>query len=199
MTRVLTADDDAMMRHGLGVQLRAWGYEPILCADGESARRALRDPDPPLVAILDRSMPPPDGLTLCGEIREDPALRATYVILLTASDTRDDIVDGLDRGADEYIVKPFDAAVLRARLRAGIRIATLQRELARNVSELQQALTNVKQLSGLLPICSYCKRIRDDSQYWQQLETYLSVHTEAKFSHGICPSCLERVSKEYDA
>jgi DNA-binding response OmpR family regulator len=198
VTRILTADDDAMMRHGLGVQLRTWGYEPILCADGEAARRALREADPPLVAILDRSMPPPDGLALCGEIRADAALRSIYVILLTASDTRDDIVDGLDSGADEYIVKPFDAAVLQARLRTAVRIATLQRELARNVSELQQALANVKQLSGLLPICSYCKRIRDDGQYWQQLETYLSVRTEAQFSHGICPACLERVTNEYD-
>jgi len=110
---------------------------------------------------------------------------------------RDDIVNGLDGGADEYITKPFDWEMLRARLKAGARIASLQRDLAVRVSELQQALTSVKQLSGLLPICSYCKRIRDDGDYWQQLETYLASHSQAEFSHGICPACLDHVTKDF--
>jgi sigma-B regulation protein RsbU (phosphoserine phosphatase) len=195
--RVLMADDDAALRHGLSVQLRRWGYDPIVCANGAEARLALQGPNPPLLAMLDRTMPQADGMTLCAEIREDPALRSIYVILLTAHDTSNDIVDGLDAGADEYITKPFDWGVLRARLKTGARIASLQRDLAVRVSELQQALTSVKQLSGLLPICSYCKRIRDDGDYWQQLETYLAKHSEAEFSHGICPACLERVKDDF--
>jgi DNA-binding response OmpR family regulator len=197
--RILMADDDATLRHGLGVQLKRWGYEPVICANGEEARAVLADGEPPLVAILDRSMPGVDGLTLCSEIRSTAHLQATYVVLLTAHDSRDDIVTGLDGGADEYMTKPFDWEMLRARLRTGVRIATLQRDLALRVAELQDALANVKQLSGLLPMCSYCKRIRDDGDYWQQLETYLADHSEAEFSHGVCPTCLERVRAEFEA
>ena len=197
--RILTADDDAMLRHGLSVQLQRWGYEPIVCASGEEARAALRAEDPPQVAILDRSMPGIGGIELCAEIRADQHLKSTYVILLTAHDTRDDILHGLDGGADEYLTKPLDWEMLRARLRTGARIANLQRDLAQRVAELQEALANVKRLSGLLPMCAYCKRIRDDGDYWQQLESYLSDHSEAEFSHGICPPCLERVSKEFES
>ena len=197
--RILTADDDAMLRHGLSVQLQRWGYEPIVCASGEEARAALRAEDPPQVAILDRSMPGIGGIELCAEIRADHKLKSTYVILLTAHDTRDDILHGLDGGADEYLTKPLDWEMLRARLRTGARIANLKRDLAKRVAELQEALANVKRLSGLLPMCAYCKRIRDDGDYWQQLESYLSDHSEAEFSHGICPPCLERVSKEFES
>ena len=195
--RILTADDDAMLRHGLSVQLRRWGYDPIVCANGDEARAVLRGDDPPQLAILDRTMPGAGGLELCAEIRANETLRSMYVILLTAHDTRDDILHGLDGGADEYLTKPLDWEMLRARLRAGARIATLQRDLALRVADLQEALANVKQLSGLLPMCSYCKRIRDDGDYWQQLETYLSHHSEAEFSHGICPPCLEQVTKDF--
>jgi DNA-binding response OmpR family regulator len=195
--RVLIADDDAMLRHGLAVQLQRWGYTPVVCADGAEARAALAAHDPPVVAILDRSMPNVDGLTLVSEIRGSDRLRSAYVILLTAHDSVADIVGGLDGGADEYITKPFEWDMLRARLRTAVRIATLQRDLAQRVTELQRALASVKQLSGLLPICSYCKRIRNDGDYWQQLEAFVSEHTNAEFSHGICPHCLERATAEF--
>jgi DNA-binding response OmpR family regulator len=195
--RVLIADDDAALRYGLQVQLERWGYEPIACEDGDGARVVLEGDDPPRLVILDRSMPGADGVTLCREIRSRPALDGTYVILLTAHDTRDEVVAGLTGGADEYITKPFDWGVLRARIDTGARIAALQQSLAQRVRELQAALDMVKQLSGLLPICSYCKRIRKDGVYWQQLETYLSEHSEAEFSHSICPECMPRAEKEF--
>ena len=195
--RVLVADDDATLRYGLSVQLERWGYEPIICADGKAAREVLMGPSPPVLAILDWSMPGADGPALCREIRETPALSAMYVMLLTARDTTAEMVSGLEQGADEYIVKPFDWGVLRARLNTGARVAVLQASLAQRVAELQQALATVKQLSGLLPICSYCKRIRRDGDYWQQLEAYISEHSEADFSHGVCPTCFEEAKKEF--
>ncbi|HEX6974167.1 MAG TPA: response regulator [Vicinamibacterales bacterium] len=195
--RVLIADDDAALLHGLRVQLERWGYEPVACEDGRAALEVLRQPDPPPVAILDRSMPGIDGVTLCREIRATPGLDATYVILLTAHDTRDEMVEGLVGGADEYVTKPFDWGVLRARVNNGARIARLQESLAERVRELQAALDMVNKLSGLLPICSYCKRIRKEER-WQQLETYLSEHSEAEFSHGICPECYERARKDFE-
>ena len=194
--RILLADDDATLRYGLTVQLERWGYDPVVCEDGVTARRALLQ-DPPAVAILDWSMPGVDGLTLCREIRATPSLSGVYVVLLTARDRLDEMVEGLEQGADEYIVKPFEWDVLRARLQTGVRIARLQQSLAQRVHELQHALTTVKQLSGLLPICAYCKRIRRDDNYWQQLEAYIAEHSEADFSHGICPPCLEKAKKEF--
>jgi DNA-binding response OmpR family regulator len=194
--RVLIADDDAALRHGLQVQLTRWGYETVVCEDGDAARAVLGE-DPPPLAILDWNMPGADGMTLCREIRADSAMSTMYVILLTAHDSLDQMVEGLTGGADEYIIKPFDWDVLRARIKIGARIAALQQNLAQRVVELQNALTMVKQLSGLLPICSYCKKIRGDDNYWQQLETYLSEHSEAQFSHGVCPDCFEHVKKEF--
>ena len=141
-------------------------------------------------------MPGVNGLELCREIRSLPDLASMYVVLLTAHSAREEMVTGLDCGADDYMVKPVDWELLRARLQIGARIVTLQLNLASRVRELQQALDTVKELSGLLPICSYCKRIRDDQNYWQQLESYVSEHTNAQFSHGICPSCFPKVKKE---
>jgi DNA-binding response OmpR family regulator len=195
--RILIADDDAALRVGLRVKLQQWGYEPVVCGDGSEARAVMLGPEPPLVAVIDWSMPGTDGLTLTSEVRASPALSATYVIMLTARGTLDEMVTGLDGGADEYITKPFDWEHLRARLQIGVRIAKLQQSLAQRVKELQAALDTVKVLSGLLPICSYCKRIRNDGNYWQQLETYIGEHTDAQFSHGVCPTCLDHAKKEF--
>ena len=113
------------------------------------------------------------------------------VILLTGNQDRRDVIAGLESGADDYITKPCDWEELRARLLIGRRIVSLQQALASRVRELQTALADVRRLSGLLPICAYCKRIRDDQDYWKQIEQYVSEHTDAQFSHGICPECLE--------
>ena len=195
--RVLIADDDATLRFGLTAQLQKWGYEPVVCEDGIAARAVLAGEAPPRLAILDWSMPGADGVALCREIRATPSLASLYVVLLTARDRLDEMVSGLEQGADEYIVKPFEWDVLRARLQSGARIAQLQHSLAQRVTELQNALATVKQLSGLLPICAYCKRIRRDDNYWQQLETYIAEHSEADFSHGVCPPCLEKAKKDF--
>ena len=133
--RVLLADDDAALRHGLRAQLQKWGYEPIVCEDGIRAREVLLGGDPPPMAILDWSMPGADGVALCREIRESPTLNAMYVILLTAHDTRDAMVAGLSGGADEFVTKPFDWGVLQARIKIGARITTLQQTLSQRVEE----------------------------------------------------------------
>jgi hypothetical protein len=91
------------------------------------------------------------------------------------------------------VVKPFHRAELRARVRAGERILQLQEELSSQIVQLQEALARVTRLEGILPICSYCKKIRDDQNYWTQVESYVSEHSGARFSHGICPSCWESV------
>jgi DNA-binding response OmpR family regulator len=115
------------------------------------------------------------------------------VIVATARDDDASVVRLLDAGADDYVIKPFKAAELKARAQVGMRMVALQESMARRLAELEQALANVKALRGLLPMCSYCKKIRVDDKYWQQLEGYLSDHSEAEFSHGICPECFPSV------
>jgi DNA-binding response OmpR family regulator len=113
--------------------------------------------------------------------------------MVTSASETTDITAGLEAGADDYVVKPFHAAELKARAQVGMRMVALQDSMARRLTELEQALANVKQLRGLLPMCAYCKKIRVDDKYWQQLEGYLTDHSEAEFSHGICPECFPSV------
>ncbi len=191
--RILIAEDDLVSRKMLEATLTRWGYEVLVTCDGQAALQALTGPDAPRVAILDWMMPSLDGVDVCRRVREGGVAQPPYVILLTAKGNKEDIVSGLEAGADDYIIKPFDREELRARLQAGLRIITLQNQLAARVRELEEAITRIRTLQGLLPICSYCKRVRNDGDYWQQVESYISDHSDARFSHGICPDCYESV------
>jgi DNA-binding response OmpR family regulator len=194
---ILIAEDEAVSRRSLEAVLQKWGYRVRVTADGEAAWNELSRGEAPAVAILDWMMPGLDGLSLCRRIRTAPHLHATYRILLTARDTKADLVAALEGGADDYVAKPFDQAELKARLSVGLRMAALQKGLADRVTQLEQALARVKLLQGLLPICCYCKRIRQDGNYWQQVEHYLAAHTDAQFSHGICPECFDQVIQQH--
>jgi DNA-binding response OmpR family regulator len=191
--RVLVAEDDPVSERLLEVTLEGWGYRPVLTRTGTEALRALRGDDPPAVAILDWMMPELDGVEVCRRIRAEPPPAPPYLILLTAKGRREDLVAGLAAGADDYVVKPFDREELQARLLVGVRVARLQLALAERVRALEEAVGRVARLQGLLPMCAYCKKIRNDRNYWQQVESYISEHSAAQFSHGICPDCYERV------
>jgi DNA-binding response OmpR family regulator len=197
--KILVAEDQVVSRHILTGNLRKWGYEVTAVEDGTRAWEVLQDEDAPPLALLDWSMPGMDGIEICQQIRKRPQTRPTYVILLTARRGQEDKIHGLQSGADDYITKPFNHEELRARVEVGFRVLELQRALAQRVRELEDALSRVKTLQGLLPICSYCKKIRNDRNYWQQVEGYISDHSEAQFSHGICPECYARfVQPELD-
>jgi phosphoserine phosphatase RsbU/P len=190
--RILVADDDAVSLRVLQKALENWGHEVVAARDGTEAWQILTRPEAPQMAILDWMMPGMDGPTICQRARAAPSITAPYLILLTARNDQGDIVNGLEAGANDYVTKPFNQAELRARVRVGLRVLELQSKLAERVHDLEAALKQVKQLRGLLPICMYCKKIRNDGDYWQQVETYISDHTEAEFSHGICPECYEK-------
>jgi DNA-binding response OmpR family regulator len=196
--RVLVADDDRTATTILARTLAGWSLDVTVVDDGARAWGTMTSGEPPSLAILDWMMPTLDGPELCRRVRANPKTAATYVMLLTSRSARADLVAGLEAGADDYLVKPFDLEELRARVHVGIRVATLQENLAARVSELQEALASVKQLSGLLPICSYCKRIRSDKDYWEQVDSYIAHHSEAQFSHGICPTCYSKLMAELD-
>lgn len=197
--RALVADDDRTAALILSRALERCGLEVTAVHDGLAALAVLAEADRPSIAVIDWMMPGLDGVEVCRRLRRDPARQHVYVLLVTGRDSRADVIAGLDAGADDYLVKPFNDDELRARVRVGMRVVTLQASLAERVVQLQAALSRVKQLAGLLPICSYCKRIRSDEDYWEQLESYVSQHSEAQFSHGICPPCLDRVEREFEA
>lgn len=198
--RILIADDDKVTLRMLEVLLTDWGYETITAGDGLAAWEVLQGNEPPPLAILDWLMPGREGLEICRSVRQLPSRQPIYLILLTAKGNRHDIVSGLQGGADDYITKPFDPEELQARVHTGFRIVELQRGLVEHVKQLEEALTRVKQLHGLLPICSYCKNVRDDHDYWQRVEDYIAAHSEVRFSHGICPRCYhERVEPELES
>ena len=193
---ILVADDDAVYRRLLELKLSAWGYHPTICADGTEALERLSESVGPPLAILDWMMPGLKGPEVCSRERAAMDGSSRYLILLTGKSEGHAIVEGLRSGADDYITKPFDDAELEARVAVGARVVGLQDALARRLSELQNALDRVRQLQGLLPICAYCKRVRDDRDYWSQVETYVSARADVSFSHGVCPDCFERVLKE---
>lgn len=193
--KILIAEDDMVSRRLLEATLIKWGYEVVVTCDGAEAWEVFQQVDAPMLAILDWMMPSMDGIELCRKIRHALMPTPPYLILLTAKGRREDVVTGLRAGADDYVTKPFDREELRARVQVGMRIMELQQSLADRVNALEEALARVKQLQGLLPICSYCKKIRDDQNYWQQVESYISEHSEAQFSHSICPDCYERCVK----
>ena len=191
--RVLIAEDDMVSRRVLAATLDKFGYEVVIATNGAEAWDALQRADAPRLAILDWMMPGVDGLELCRRVRALSTSTPPYLILLTAKSGKEDVVTGLDAGANDYLTKPFDRAELRARVQVGAQVLELQKHLAARVCELEAALSQVKQLQGLLPICSYCKKIRDEQNYWHRIESYISDHAEVEFSHGVCPACYTDV------
>ena len=192
---VLVADDLDVNRKLLKTLLSADGHKVVEAANGVDAFNFLQGTTGPMVALIDWEMPEMEGIEVCRQARallETPPL---YLILLTVRDSKQDIVAGLQAGANDYITKPFDKTELLARVNIGRQMVQLQQTLTERVAELKDALISVKQLGGLLPICSYCKKIRDDQNYWQQVESYVGQHSEAKFSHSICPQCYEDIIK----
>ncbi len=190
--RILIAEDDITSRALLKHMLAKWGYEVVVTKDGNEAWEALQAKDAPRLAILDWMMPGLDGVEVCRKVRQLDVSNPTYIILLTSRSSKKDIVTGLEAGADDYIGKPYETDELRVRVKVGERVAALQSALAEQVHSLQEALAHVKTLQGILPICMHCHKIRNDQQSWERLEKYITEHSDAQFSHGLCPECLKK-------
>jgi phosphoserine phosphatase RsbU/P len=200
--RILIAEDDPISRRLLEVLLDRWGHEVVSVSDGAEAWQQIVSEQRPRLAILDWMMPEVDGLELCQRIRDTITDDYIYIILLTARENNEDIIAGLESGADDYITKPFDHSELQSRIKAGLRILKLKDELSQKVDQLEDALEHVKQLQGIMPICMHCHKIRDESQVWHRLEVYIQQHSEAVFTHALCEDCLEKhypeVAKDKD-
>jgi DNA-binding response OmpR family regulator len=177
--KILAVEDDAVARAVLRQALHRLGHETIEAADGETAWELLQN-EPVRVVVSDWVMPRLDGLELCRRVRAQTGADYIYFILLTSNDaTQENQKTAADAGVDDFLSKPLDLQGLWTRLRVAERIL--------------RYTTQVRQLEELLPICSYCKKIRDDHNYWQQIEGYISDRTGSDFSHSVCPDCYQRV------
>ncbi|MCP4693030.1 MAG: response regulator [Desulfobacterales bacterium] len=175
---ILIVDDNPQNLQFIGNLLSKNGYEPAVTMNGSQALDFLGHEKAELI-LLDIMMPEIDGYEVCKKIKANNALQDIPVIFLTAKTETDDLVKGFDAGAVDYVTKPFNSAELLARIKTHI--------------ELKRAREELKTLRGYIPICAKCKKIRDDEGFWSQIEQYIENHTEAMFSHGLCPGCTEEL------
>jgi PleD family two-component response regulator len=188
--KILIVDDIPENISALAIALECEGFHINTAAGGEQALEIVRNDSPDLI-LLDIKMNGMDGFETCLALKKIDASKDIPVIFLTVSKETETIVKGFNCGGVDYISKPFRQEEVCARVRTHLSLRALMKQKEKLISELQEALAKVKTLSGLLPICSSCKKIRDDKGYWNQIETYIRQHSEADFTHSICPKCAK--------
>ena len=201
---LLIVDDNAQNLQLLGALLDgALRCELCFATGGLEALALLGELSPDLV-LLDVNMPELDGYEVCRRLRANPATRELPVIFITAQRGAEHVVRGFEAGGSDYVCKPFETAELLARVRAQLELkrsrdalARQKAELEARKAELEAALSRLRKLEGIVPVCMHCHRIRDDGAAWHRFEQYLSEHSEAVFSHGVCPTCLEAHYDDY--
>jgi len=179
--RILVAEDDVISRKLIVTTLSQFGHDVVSFDNGQRAWDAFNE-SPFRVIVSDWLMPGVDGLDFCRQVRKRPQTEYTYFILLTANvQGKESYLEAMQAGIDDFLAKPLDRDQIWMRLRVAERIL--------------KYTTQISQLESMLPICSYCKKVRDDNNYWQQVETYITRRTGANFSHSVCPNCYDTVIK----
>jgi len=174
--KILSVEDEPVAQLRLEAALKSLGHEVVLAADGEAAWDALSDPRLRVV-VCDWRLPKLDGLELCRRVREKREDYVCFILLTQRQANEENLKAAMAAGVDEFLTKPVDAHDLRLRLHVAERILGFTAELRR--------------LENFVPICSYCKKVRDDKKYWQEIESYIASRAGTRFSHGICPQCYE--------
>jgi CheY-like chemotaxis protein len=186
--KILIVDDIPENVSALALALESEGFTLAMASCGEEALQIVEGFLPDLI-LMDVRMDGIDGFETCRQLKKNDATSDTPVIFLTVSQDSEDIRQGFQCGGVDYICKPFSQEEVCVRVRTHLHLRELIKEKEKLVNELQSALAKVKTLSGLLPICSSCKKIRDDTGYWNQIESYIRARSEAEFTHSICPNC----------
>lgn len=181
---ILVIDDQPENLKVLFTFLKGRDFQVRVADSGERALGMLERNLPDLI-LLDVMMAGMDGIETCRRIRAEARTADIPVIFITALDNVDDKVAGFEAGGQDYITKPFQQDEVLARIRTHI-------SLRRKSAALEQALAEIKVLRGILPICSVCKQVRNDDGYWQKVDHYLTLHSDLRFSHGLCPTCFDR-------
>jgi sigma-B regulation protein RsbU (phosphoserine phosphatase) len=174
--RILVAEDEVFSRTLLDAMLKRLGHDPLIVADGQQAIDTYRRTHFSLV-ISDCVMPRVSGIELCSLIRAERRQNYTYIMLLTLPEETQNLFESLNAGADDFITKPFSEDVLTARIMVSERIVNIQ-----NVN---------RAFARLIPICAYCKKVRNDSELLKRLDEFLLAHLDLQLSHGICPDCYQ--------
>jgi sigma-B regulation protein RsbU (phosphoserine phosphatase) len=177
-SRILIAEDDPVSARILQAALSKFGYEPVIARNGAEAWERF-DQEPVRLIVSDWMMPGMDGLALCEKVRARAQTSYTYFILLTANQTSaQNYALASGAGVDDFLTKPLDREAIRIRLRGAERILKYTAE--------------IRQLQEMIPICSYCRKVRDEHDYWDKVESYIQKQTGSRFSHGACPECYEK-------
>ncbi len=194
---ILIVDDEYNNLQILGNVLREYGYLIEFATNGKDALEWIRRQSFDLV-LLDVMMPQMDGFEVCQRLKNDPATSNTPVIFLTVKDDIESVAKGFKIGSVDYITKPFHSIELLARVKTHLALGRFGRVLESKNKELEsknqalrQALEELNTLRGIIPICANCHKIRDDQGCWEQMEAYIQNHSDAKFSHSICPDCVK--------
>lgn len=192
---ILIVDDVAENVEVLYRLLSGEGYRFAVAQNAEETYRAAEREVPDLV-LLDIMLPDVDGFTVASELLRRHGNRYLPIVFITARTEESDKVRGFQAGGVDYITKPFEYREVKARVQTHLKLKSAEEEKSRLIEDLQAALREVKQLQGIIPICARCKKIRDDGGYWQQVEHYISTHSEAEFSHSLCPNCIQELYPE---
>ena len=195
-TKILVVDDNPNNIDVLAHALETRGYNIAIATSGEDALKTTDHFHPDLI-LLDLMMPGMDGLETCRRMKANPQHADIPIIIVTAAADTAAVVNSFAAGAVDYVVKPVREEEVLARVHTHLQLKSLIVRQERLIAELQGALDKVKVLSGMLPICASCKKIRNDQGYWEQIEQYISKHSDADFSHGICPECAQRLYPNY--
>jgi len=175
---ILIAEDDAISAKILEATLSKLGYQPIIARNGREAWKKF-DRAPLGLIISDWMMPELDGLGLCEKVRARPGTAYTYFILLTAKHTSPSNYEiASAAGVDDFLGKPLDRETIRIRLRVAERILKYTAE--------------IRHLQEMIPVCVYCRKVRDEHDYWDRVETYIQKETGSRFTHAACPQCYEK-------
>lgn len=188
---ILIVDDEPINITIAAKMLEKAGYLTIQTYKSTEAFDIAKKEKPDLI-LLDIMMPELDGFDVCKQILSDKGTKDIPIIFLTALYDKKNIVKGLNCGGRDYLSKPFHKEELLARINTHIQLKNALEKQKKLIDELTGALEKINTLSGLLPICSHCKKIRDDQGYWQKVEFYIQANSECEFSHSICPDCIEK-------
>lgn len=190
--KILIVEDDPDLLFASARIIKSAGYEVLMASTAGHCMQLVKNNRPDLI-LLDIILPDADGQALCRQLKADPVFKNIFIVLISGTKTGSaEQAEGLEIGADGYIARPVTNRELLARVNAMVRILRAERERDRLIVQLEETLSKVKKLSGLLPICAGCKKIRDDKGYWNQIELYLKEHSDAVMSHGICPECADK-------
>jgi DNA-binding response OmpR family regulator len=202
---VLVVDDSHDVHNQLQVFLRSGGVENLHFADSVAAAYQLLGLVPggrPNLAIdlilMDINMADTNGIEATRRIKAVAEFQDVPVLMITGDSSKESLMAAFEAGAVDYITKPLNKVELVARVRSFLKLKAEIDARKKREQELEEAISQIKALKGLLPICASCKKIRKDDGYWQQIESYIKEHSEAEFTHSICPECAKRLYPDLD-